>query len=77
MWNLTASRLQHVTVNKWVVGTEPNHLNDWIIQERITEIQNLAVAVWNNFLSAKCSKKQAIWCLKFKSLNIIVYWTVV
>ncbi len=31
-----ASRLQKVTGNKWVTATEPNHLNDWIIQERIT-----------------------------------------
>ncbi len=32
----TASRWQQVTVNKWVIATEPNHLNDWFIQERIT-----------------------------------------
>ncbi len=22
---------RHVTVNKWVTATEPNHLNDWFI----------------------------------------------
>ncbi len=31
-----SSRWQKVTGNKWVIVTEPNHLNDWIIQERIT-----------------------------------------
>ncbi len=31
--------INHVTINKWVVATEPNHLNDWIIQERITETE--------------------------------------
>ncbi len=29
----TAIRWQQVTVNKWVIATEPNHLNDWFIQE--------------------------------------------
>ncbi len=28
-----ASRWQQVTVNKWVIATEPNHLNGWFIQE--------------------------------------------
>ncbi len=32
----TTSRWQKVTVNKWVIATEPNHLNGWFIQERIT-----------------------------------------
>ncbi len=30
----TASRWQQVTVNKWVIGTEPNHLNYWFIREQ-------------------------------------------
>ncbi len=30
----TTSRWQKVTVNKWVIATEPNHLNSWFIQER-------------------------------------------
>ncbi len=30
----SASRWQQVTVNKWVITTEPNHLNDWFIQEQ-------------------------------------------
>ncbi len=35
-WEIkTASRWQQVSVNKWVIVIEPNHLNDWIIQERI------------------------------------------
>ncbi len=29
----TAIRWQQVTVNKWVITSEPNHLNDWFIQE--------------------------------------------
>ncbi len=31
----TASRWQQVTVNKGVIVTEPNHLNDWFIQEQL------------------------------------------
>ncbi len=31
----TTNRWQQVSVNKWVIVIEPNHLNDWIIQERI------------------------------------------
>ncbi len=31
-----SSRWHKVTGNKWVTAIEPNHLNDWIIQERIT-----------------------------------------
>ncbi len=31
-----ASRWQRVSVNKVVIVVEPKHLNDWIIQERIT-----------------------------------------
>ncbi len=40
------------------LATELSHLNGWIIQERITETQNIAVAVWNYFLLAKCSKNR-------------------
>ncbi len=65
-----ASRWQHVTVNKWVVATEPNHLKDWIIQEWITETQNSAVTQ-----QKRMQKKQAIWCLKCKSVNINVLFT--
>ncbi len=65
-----ASRWQKLTGNKWVIATEPNHLNDWIIQERITETQNIAVAVWNDFFGGEMEQKQAIWCLKRKSLDI-------
>ncbi len=36
MWNLITSRWQKVTGNKWFIATEPNHLNGWIIQKRIT-----------------------------------------
>ncbi len=32
----TASRWQQLTVNKWVIAIEPNHLNGWFIQERNT-----------------------------------------
>ncbi len=65
-----ASRWQKLTGNKWVIATEPNHLNDWIIQERITETQNIAVAVWNDFFGGEMEQKQAIWYLKRKSLDI-------
>ncbi len=30
----TAIRCQQVTDNEWVIATEPNHLNDWFIQEQ-------------------------------------------
>ncbi len=45
IWNFkceikTVSRWQQVTVNKWVIAIEPNHLNEWLmirmIQERVT-----------------------------------------
>ncbi len=32
--NKTASRCHQVTVNKWVIAIEPNHLNGWFIQEQ-------------------------------------------
>ncbi len=71
----TASRWQQVTVNKWVIATEPNHLNGWFIQEQnisscFSETQNSVVAVWNYFFVGEMEQKQAIWCLKRKSLNI-------
>ncbi len=34
----TSNRWQKVTVNKWVIVIEPNHLNGWFIQERNTVI---------------------------------------
>ncbi len=39
----TTSRWQQVTV-KWVIATEPNHLNSWFIQEQntVTSVANLA-----------------------------------
>ncbi len=29
----TDSRCQQVTVKKWVIAIEPNHLNSWFIQK--------------------------------------------
>ncbi len=50
----TSSRWQQATVNKWVIATEPNHLNEWFIQERITvmllrDTKQCCDCVWNNF----------------------------
>ncbi len=54
-----ASRWQQVSVNKWVIAIEPNHLNSWFIQERTpsscSETQNSAVAVFGIiFVVRKC-----------------------
>ncbi len=52
-----ASRWQQVALNKWVIAIEPNHLNDWFIQERNTvmcsETQNSAVAVFGMIYDGK------------------------
>ncbi len=57
-----------------VIVSEPSHLNDSFIQERITETQNSAVAVFGVFFVGEMEQKLSIWCLKHKSLNInIVY----
>ncbi len=39
----TANRCHQVTVNKWVIVIETNHLNGWLIQEQSSEMQN---CVW-------------------------------
>ncbi len=58
----TTSRWQQVTVYKWVIATERNHLTvDSFRNEApssCSETQNSAVAVGNHFLSAKCSKNR-------------------
>ncbi len=36
----------------------------------LRDAKNSAVAVWNNFFVGEMEQKQAIWCLKRKSLNI-------
>ncbi len=50
----TANRWQYVSVNKWVIAIEPNHLNSWFIQERITvicsETQTVLWLCWNYFV---------------------------
>ncbi len=61
----TASRWQQVTVNKWVIAIEQNHLNGWFIQDT----QNSAVAVFGIIFVGEIEEKQAIWCLKHTSLN--------
>ncbi len=71
----TASRWQQVTVNKWVIATEPNHLNGWFIQERNNIIMLLRDAKQccsckELFFVGEMEQKQAIWCLKRKSLTI-------
>ncbi len=63
----TASRCHQVTVNKWVIVIEPNHLNGWFIQEQNTimrsEIQNCAVAVFGIIFVVEIDQNQATWCL--------------
>ncbi len=68
-------RWQQVSVNKWVIATEPNHLNGWFIQERNNIVLLLRDAkqccsCLELFFVAEMERKQAIWCLKRKSLNI-------
>ncbi len=65
----TSSRWQQVSVNKWVVVIEPNHLNDWFIRERITETLNSAVAVFGVNFVVELKQKQEIWHLNRKFLN--------
>ncbi len=74
-----ASRWQQVTVNKWVIATEPNHLTVDSFRNGTTssccsETQNSAVAVWNYFFVGETGQKQAIWCLKRTSLNINLFF---
>ncbi len=61
------SRWQQVTINKWVIATEPNHLNGWFIQERNNIVLLLRDA---KQCCSEMEQKQAAWCLKRKSLNI-------
>ncbi len=63
----TTSRWQQVTVNKWVIAIEPNHLNRW--NETRSETQNSAVAVFGIIFVLEIEQKQPIWCLKCYSLN--------
>ncbi len=51
-WTESFKRLNHSETNQldskqWVVVIEPNHLNDWFIQERIRETQN-SESLWLN-----------------------------
>ncbi len=55
----TTNKWQQITVNKSVTAIDPNNLYDWIIQERITVM----------IFVGEIEQKQAIWCLKLKSLN--------
>ncbi len=60
------SRWHHVTVNKWVIVTEPNHLNEWFIQERITVMllrdAKHRCSCLEEFFVSEMEQKQAIWC---------------
>ncbi len=69
------SRWQQVTINKWVIATEPNHLNGWFIQERNNIVLLLRDAkqccsCLELFFVGEMAQKQAAWCLKRKSFNI-------
>ncbi len=61
----TASRCHQVTVNKWVIVIEPNHLNGWFIQEQNTIIRSETVydAVFGIIFVVEIDQKQAIRCL--------------
>ncbi len=69
----TASRWQQVTVNKWVIAIEPIHLTgDSFRNETLScwsEMQNSAVAAFGIIFVVEIEQKQAICCLKHKSLN--------
>ncbi len=71
----TASRWQQVIVNKWVIVIEPNHLNGLLIDSFrketpscCSEMQNSAVAVFGIIFVGEIEQKQALLCLKCKSL---------
>ncbi len=57
----TASRWQQVTVNKWVIAIETNHLNGWFIQERNTFMllrdAKSAVAVFGTIFVGEIEQK--------------------
>ncbi len=57
----TASRWQQVTVNKGVIVTEPNHLNDLLIQE-----QNSCCSETHIEIIFVGKQKHSILCLKRK-----------
>ncbi len=73
MWIQIVSRWQQVTVNKWVIAIEPNHLtSDSFRNETLSccsETQNSAVAVFGIIFVGEIEQKQAICCLKLKSIN--------
>ncbi len=60
----TASRWQQVIVNKWVIVIEANHLNGLLIDSFWKE----TVAVFGIIFVGEIEQKQALLCLKCKSL---------
>ncbi len=77
-WEIkTTSRWQQVTVNKWIIATEPNYLNSWFIQERSTVMllrdAKQCCGCLELFFVGEIEQKQAIWCLKRNSLIINLF----
>ncbi len=66
----TASRCQQVT-DKRVIAIESfkQMINSRMKHSHCSETQNSAVAVFGIIFVVKIEQKQAIWCLKRKSLN--------
>ncbi len=62
----SASRWQQVTVNKWVITTEPNHLNNWFIQEQNSCCSESQIEM---IFVGEIEQKHSILCLKRKCVN--------
>ncbi len=54
--------IEQVTDNKWFIVIEPNHLNDWFIQEQITvmmlrDTKQCCSCDWNDFCWTKSKNR--------------------
>ncbi len=67
----TASRWQQVTVNKWIIATEPNHLKDWFIQEQNSCCSETQIEI---IFVGEIDQKHSILCLKRKRVNIKLFF---
>ncbi len=65
------NRQQHVTINKWVIVTEPNHLNGSLIHSWTNHWDSKhRCSCLELFFVCEMQQKQAIWYLKRKYLKI-------
>ncbi len=68
----TVIRWQKVTGNKRVIATEPNHLTVDLFRNEahVAQRRKTVLYLFGIIFFGEMEQKQAIWCLKLKSLNI-------